>query len=837
MKHILFCLSVLIFFFMTSACSIREERIMNTEYRRLVFTAESGEVKTKTAFQADETSIWWSPKDEIAIFYGASNGSKFTATNDKETAKAEFQGELDTFTGATESGELYYFWAVYPYTSAVSSDGHSVVATLSDQQLAKAGSFAPNTNVTIAKSPGLALSFYNVCSWFRFTVNHEGVKRVVLRGNNNEDIAGEFRVTMGDDNRPGVPEVINGKKTITLEPAENESFEVGKMYYITLLPQIFQNGFTVTFQTETTVGARSIDNKATFLRSKYNTGIEFDKAVAFSGFEYNIGDIVYCDGWGVVSSVSEETGELLLMSVTELSGQNWKKSNEWCNSYGQSWKMPTRSELYKINSNFSTINAGLENAFYDPLPEGLDHFHWSSTTDNGRYVACRLGVGLWANNTNTTTSGRHARAVRWVSCFDILPEPQVAPIPIQEYDITVTFKEASWSVKNTWEEGDKIFVFFKKMRSSDSENKYLTLIHDGTGFSVLPNDIDSRELSSMSEEDRKLTAIYAPRSDAQVIIDGDEYQIRDKNGNSIVSYYLYSESDYQWNGITLTTQLTMAKYRSVIRFYIGGINDIDRYRLSILSSISAGAFDKINIRDLGRNNESGVYRPLMMGSYSENGLVFYGSGNINNDAQAGKQYIFVLYDDLESKTYVITRLASSLDVVDDSVTLPSDPENNWAELEDQQWMDMGTTHKWSFFDYGYINRVSTTDKYNLYGYLLKDGKGYTMSSLHELISNGFQNTSDTDWHELNSSCTIRSIKFDQDLYGFIVLPKSGGESFLFFPGGNQTSYWFGHPNPENTTEAEFLIPSNGNPYILVEGGRTENVSSFKDKLRCVKKEK
>ena len=149
--------------FMTGACSIPEPEsatISKAQTQKVVaFSAESCKPQTKTAFQEDETSIWWSPGDEIAIFYGASNGSKFTATNDTEKARVEFQGELDSFTGVTESGELNYFWAIYPYTSAVNCDGQSVVATLSDKQLAKAGSFAPNTNVTVAKSPGLALSF------------------------------------------------------------------------------------------------------------------------------------------------------------------------------------------------------------------------------------------------------------------------------------------------------------------------------------------------------------------------------------------------------------------------------------------------------------------------------------------------------------------------------------------------------------------------------------------------------------------------------------------------------------------------------------------------------
>lgn len=289
--------------FMSVACSVQEEdksKDQQLAQNELCFTAEFGEIDTKTAFQADETSIWWSPADEICIYYGASEGNKFTSTNDAEVPKAEFRGTLNAFTGESEAGVAYYFWAVYPYESAVSCDGESVVATLADEQMAKAGSFAPNTNIAIAKSTGLNLSFYNACSWFRFSVTKEGVKRVIFRGNNDEDVTGKFRVSMGEDNRPTAPEVIEGKKEITLHLPDYEPFEVGKIYYITLFPQVFTKGFTVTFKTDTEIATRSISAKATFLRSKYNSGIGFDSPEK---------GVVYTEA---VKSVAAEGGEVEL---------------------------------------------------------------------------------------------------------------------------------------------------------------------------------------------------------------------------------------------------------------------------------------------------------------------------------------------------------------------------------------------------------------------------------------------------------------------------------------------------------------------------------------------
>ena len=66
--------------FMSVACSVQEEdksKDQQLAQNELCFTAGFGEIDTKTAFQADETSIWWSPADEICIYYGAAD--TFTA--------------------------------------------------------------------------------------------------------------------------------------------------------------------------------------------------------------------------------------------------------------------------------------------------------------------------------------------------------------------------------------------------------------------------------------------------------------------------------------------------------------------------------------------------------------------------------------------------------------------------------------------------------------------------------------------------------------------------------------------------------------------------------------
>ena len=255
--------------------------------KELTFTAGFAAPDTKTEMHG-ESAIWWTPGDEICIWFGSSGeGNRFTSQETESTNKARFTGTINSATGVNESGDQNYFLALYPFEAAISCDGTSVVAELNSHQVAKPGSFAPNTNITLAKSTGLALSFYNVCSGIRFSVTQEGVKSVTFTGNNNEDIAGIFSVSMGTDGKPTTPVVIDGKKYVTLSAPEGETFEVGPMYYIEILPQTLANGFTMTFDTGTMEGSRSVTVSAPFNRNEFSRGINFDASVNYSPFPTN----------------------------------------------------------------------------------------------------------------------------------------------------------------------------------------------------------------------------------------------------------------------------------------------------------------------------------------------------------------------------------------------------------------------------------------------------------------------------------------------------------------------------------------------------------------------
>lgn len=273
--------SVLLFFIScTDSIEIKRDVIIGQE---LTFEATFGdEPFTKTVVQSDGKSIWWSAHEDINIFYGDSESSKFTSMNAEPVAKAKFKGSIEGFTGETETGETASFWAIYPYDASNTCNGSSITATLPDVQIAKAETFSDKQWMTLAKSSGLALSFYAVGAGFRFSVTKEGVTSVTFKGNNDEVLAGKARISMDTNNRPVVLEHLSEEKELTLFAPGSEAFEVGKLYYIAFYPTNFTKGFTVTFNTSTETGTRVYGSAIDFKRSDVHRGINFDQNVEYT---------------------------------------------------------------------------------------------------------------------------------------------------------------------------------------------------------------------------------------------------------------------------------------------------------------------------------------------------------------------------------------------------------------------------------------------------------------------------------------------------------------------------------------------------------------------------
>ena len=252
---------------------LQDERTDQSNGKEITIRAtREGYPETRTVRNADG-SVWWTPGDAISLFYGSGTdgGSKFTSNATEISEVTNFTGIITAITGGGEiSVDETYFWGVYPYNDDVSCDGSSVTLTLPSQQTAVPGTFANGLFPSLGRSQGLTMGFYNICGGWRFSVTKEGVRKVTLKSNGGELITGRVKVGFDYDGKPEVREIIDGSDEVVLECPRGEYFEVGKNYYMVLLPTVFNSGFTMTFETYTEEGVYNRTARTPITRSKFS---------------------------------------------------------------------------------------------------------------------------------------------------------------------------------------------------------------------------------------------------------------------------------------------------------------------------------------------------------------------------------------------------------------------------------------------------------------------------------------------------------------------------------------------------------------------------------------
>ena len=191
-------------------------------------------VVSKTQLGTDGKSVVWRENDEINIFAADKNEKYTTASSGTATA---------TFTGNPVTADTYY--ALYPYDATAQIADGKITSTLPAAQTANKGNIGNKMNMAVACSNSSALSFKNVGGLIQFEIKTKNVGEVILRGNNNEDIAGKISIDWNDGNPTYT--VVDGVKEISLKTYNNKAFEMGT-YHFVVLPQTFERGITITMK-------------------------------------------------------------------------------------------------------------------------------------------------------------------------------------------------------------------------------------------------------------------------------------------------------------------------------------------------------------------------------------------------------------------------------------------------------------------------------------------------------------------------------------------------------------------------------------------------------------
>lgn len=194
--------------------------------------------QTKTVLSG--TTVNWTADDQIAVFDDLHYLNRFDAVS-VSGSSAVFEGKV--------AARTTDFYAVYPYASAVRTDGDNLYVTLPSEQTSKIGSFADDHNISIAHGQKTVdadvvegLVFRNVCSLIKFTLPDK-LSRIseVSFTASNRLLAGDLTISKSDY---GVG-VKSGSNTVKMKG----SFGAGSTFFFVVAPGDI-SGFTITVTAE-----------------------------------------------------------------------------------------------------------------------------------------------------------------------------------------------------------------------------------------------------------------------------------------------------------------------------------------------------------------------------------------------------------------------------------------------------------------------------------------------------------------------------------------------------------------------------------------------------------
>ena len=287
--------------FISAAFSCQKEGFGGSETTRETEAATfvAGEM-TKTSLNGN--NIYWTSDDVIAVYDDLGYKNEFNV-QDVDASYAKFAGEVTS--GTTR------IYAVYPYQLAGAISGSTVSVTIPVDQTSKAGSFAEEHNISVAKSektPGVEaiqnVTFKNVASILKFTVPSyiEDVKSVTF--STSRPIAGAATVDASAD-APVAVVAEDGSKSVTM----TGSYTAGSQFMFVLSAGEI-NGFTVTVVTDKATWSITKNTTVTFAPGQYkNLGtleLEQVSASATAAHTYS-GDTLTGTDVTVKLNISEAT--------------------------------------------------------------------------------------------------------------------------------------------------------------------------------------------------------------------------------------------------------------------------------------------------------------------------------------------------------------------------------------------------------------------------------------------------------------------------------------------------------------------------------------------------
>lgn len=247
----------------TVACANEEpqyEAVSTTLFARME------EAHTTKTFLSDPVSgIYqnlWSDNDEIGVFVGENEISKFSLKNGAGTSKGEFQGEFKDLNGASMEKT-----AVYPYAIVNDKSGSSVSVTLPEEQLYKAGNIADGALPMVAVANDTELNFKNLCSVLKISMTGSlTVNSITFTANNsNIKVSGDASIDTGNTT---LTMANNAGSRLVLKCDGVKLSDTATEFFIVVPSQTYTGGFSPTIDTDNGKVFKSITSDVSIKRSE-----------------------------------------------------------------------------------------------------------------------------------------------------------------------------------------------------------------------------------------------------------------------------------------------------------------------------------------------------------------------------------------------------------------------------------------------------------------------------------------------------------------------------------------------------------------------------------------
>lgn len=263
------------------SCSVKDpdELLLTAEEGYVTFVCDMASDATKTAISdagSTPTPIWQAGdgifiRPETSLMFSTNVTLTSADINPADQSRA-------TFRIKTTSSSTYYD-ALYPSSAFTTEVGYpaQLVATVPPAQKGTFGSGHVAASRSVPSTAGTyGFFFSNITNFIEFTLDNDDYSRIVLKGNDNEIIAGPVCLDLSGD-KPAFTRYESSTYHGSTEVSLDISGHSGKTYYIGIIPTNFEYGFTLLFYK---AGSRNADGE-----------IAVSKRADFSGTSkiYNLG--------------------------------------------------------------------------------------------------------------------------------------------------------------------------------------------------------------------------------------------------------------------------------------------------------------------------------------------------------------------------------------------------------------------------------------------------------------------------------------------------------------------------------------------------------------------